>query len=251
MSDVLAYPVLAARAARLSLRTVDALFTALLLPVMIMLLFVYLFGGAIQTGDTPYVVYALPGVLVLCTAYGASMTAPAVTSDMTAGIIDRFRSMDVGGRALLAGHITAGAVRNLASVVLVVGAALLIGFRGDGGALGWLAALGVLIAFIVALSALSAAVGLLARSVEAAGGFTFAVLFLPYPSSAFVPVETMPGWLRGFAEHQPCTPVIEAVRALLTGAPAGSAPWIALTWCGGIFTASLALGSWLFHRRTR
>jgi ABC-2 type transport system permease protein len=240
---------MAGRSLRLSLRTPDALLTSLLLPIMLMLLFVYLFGGAIQTG-TRYVTYVVPGVLLLCAGFGAATTAASVSHDLAGGIIDRFRSLDVAGAAVLAGHVTASVARNLASTVLVLGVAFLIGFRPDAGPTDWLAAGGFLLLFILAISWLSAAVGVLARSPEAAGGFAFFMVFLPYPSSAFVPIDTMPSWIHGFANHQPVTPVIETLRGLLLDAPVGSSPWLALAWCGGILVASVALASVLFRRRT-
>jgi ABC-2 type transport system permease protein len=237
------------RSLRMARRNVDVLLTSLLLPVMLMLLFVYLFGGAIQTG-TRYVTYVVPGVLLLSAGFGASMTAVSVTTDMTGGIIDRFRSMDVAGASVLSGHVTASVVRNLASTVLVFAVAFLIGFRPSAGPLDWLAAVGVLVLFILAISWLSAAFGLLARSPEAAGGFSFLVMFLPYPSSAFVPIDTMPTWLHGFAANQPVTPVIETLRGLLLGLPVGTSPWKAVAWCLGILVASVAVSGLLFRRRT-
>jgi ABC-2 type transport system permease protein len=237
------------RSLRMARRNLDVLLTSLLLPVLLMLLFVYLFGGAIQTG-TRYVTYVVPGVLLLCAGFGASMTAVSVTTDMTGGIVDRFRSMDVAGASVLSGHVTASMVRNLASTVLVFAVAFLIGFRPDAGPLDWLAAVGVLLLFILAISWLAAAVGLLARSPEAAGGFSFLVMFLPYPSSAFVPIDTMPTWLHGFAANQPVTPVIETLRGLLLGLPVGTSPWKAVAWCLGILVASVAVSGLLFRRRT-
>lgn len=214
-----------------------------------MLLFVYLFGGAIQTG-TQYVTYVVPGVLLLWAGYGSSVPAVSVSSDLTGGIVDRFRSLDVGGAAVLAGHVVASVVRNAASTALVFGVAFLIGFRPSAGPGQWLATGGVLLVFVLALSWLSAAIGLLTRSPEAASGFTFFVMFLPYPSSAFVPVRTMPGWIHGFAEHQPVTPVIETIRGLLLGTPIGASGWQALAWCGGILAVSIAASGVLFGRRT-
>ncbi|MDG9705497.1 ABC transporter permease [Streptomyces sp. DH37] len=240
---------LAARCVRLSARNTDALLTSLMLPVMLMLVFVYLFGGAIDTG-TRYVTYVVPGVLVLCAGYGAAATAVGVSGDMAGGIVDRFRSLDVGGASFLAGHVAASAVRNAAATAVVLAVAFAIGFRPDAGAAGWVAATGLLAAYVLALSWLSAAVGLLARTPEAAGGFTFLALFLPYPSSAFVPVETMPGWLHGFAGNQPVTPLIESLRGLLLGQEVGGAPWQALAWCAGILAVSVAASGALFRRRT-
>jgi ABC-2 type transport system permease protein len=240
---------MAGRCVRLSMRQVDALVTSLLLPVLLMLIFVYLFGGAIETG-TDYVTYVVPGVILLCAGFGSSTTAVTVSQDMGGGIVDRLRSLDVGGPAVLAGHVAASVVRNAVSTVLVLAVALLIGFRPDAQPLEWLGVAGVLLAFVLAVSSLSAALGLLAGSAEAANGITFVVMFLPYASSAFVPVDTMPSWLQGFAEHQPVTPVIETLRALLLGGPVGSHAWTALAWCAAILVLSLAASSALFRRRT-
>jgi ABC-2 type transport system permease protein len=240
---------MAERSLRLSLRNLDALIAALALPVLLMLFFVYLLGGAIRTG-TEYITYVVPGVLLLCAGFGASLIAVGVSKDMTEGIIDRFQSMDVGGAAILAGHVVASVSRNLVSTVVVLGVALVIGFRPQAGVWEWLAAAGILVAFIVALSWLSAAVGLMARSPEAASAYTFVVIFLPYPSSAFVPIDTMPGWIQGVAEHQPLTPVVESVRGLLLDIPVGSHPAVALAWSVGILAASIALCSLIFRSRT-
>jgi ABC-2 type transport system permease protein len=247
VSDAL---TMSGRCLRLSRRNPEALLTSLMLPVMLLLLFVYLFGGAIQTG-TRYVTYVVPGLLLLCAGYGASITSVSVANDMTGGIIDRLRSLDVGGAAFLAGHVTASVARNAASTTLVLAVGLLIGFRPHADAFEWVAAAGVLLAFVLALSWLAAVIGLLARSPEGANAFTFFVMFLPYPSSAFVPVATMPSWIQGFAEHQPVTPVIETIRSLLLGTPAGSSPWQALAWCAALLTVSITLAGVLFRRRTR
>jgi len=238
------------RCVRLSRRNVEVLLTSLMLPVILMLLFVYLFGGALDTGG-PYVSYVVPGVLVLCAGFGSASTAVSVSQDMHGGIIDRFRSLDVSGAAVLAGQVTASLVRNVASTVLVFGVAFLIGFRSDAGPLGWLAAGGILLLFILTISALAALVGLLARTPEAANGFAFFLMFLPYASSAFVPIATMPTWLQGFSGHQPITPIIESVRGLLNGTPVGNAPLLAIVWCVGILAVSVALSGVAFSRRFR
>jgi ABC-2 type transport system permease protein len=240
---------MAARCLRLSRRNIEALMTSLTLPIMLMLLFVYLFGGAIHTG-TKYVTYVVPGVLLLCAGFGSSLTAVSVTQDMAGGIVDRFRSMDIGGAAVLGGHVVASVVRNFASTVLVFGVAFLIGFRPHASALDWLGVVGILLIFVAAFSWLATAFGVLAKSPEAASGFTFLMMFLPYPSSAFVPVNTMPSWIHGFARHQPTTPVIETIRGLLLGTPVGSSPWQALAWCAGILVVSVGLATVLFQRRT-
>ncbi len=247
MSDAL---TMSGRCLRLSRRNIEAVLTSLMLPILLMLLFVYLFGGAIETGTAEYVTYVVPGLLILCAGYGASVTAVSVSGDMAGGIVDRFRSLDVGGAAVLCGHVSASLVRNAASTALVLGVGVLVGFRPHAGALDWLAAAGILTLFVGALSWFAAVIGLLAKSPEGASAFTFFVMFLPYPSSAFVPIATMPGWIQGFAAHQPVTPVIETLRALLLGTPAGSSPWQALAWCGSIMAVSVALATVLFRRRT-
>jgi ABC-2 type transport system permease protein len=241
--------VMTVRCLRLTSRKLDALITAIVLPIILMLLFVYLFGGAIQTG-TDYVTYVVPGVLLLCAGFGASTTAVSVSEDMHGGIIDRFRSLDIGGLAVLTGQVVTSVIRNIISTVLVFGVAFLIGFRPEADALGWLAAGGILLLFMLAMSWFSAAIGLLAKSAEAANGFTFFVMFLPYASSAFVPINTMPSWLQGFARHQPVTPVTEAIRGFLLGTPTGDNAWIALVWCAAIIVVSCAACAALYRRRT-
>ncbi|MGW6785061.1 ABC transporter permease [Streptomyces sp. NPDC054987] len=241
---------LAGRSLRISRRSPDALIAALMLPVMLMLIFVYFFGGAIDTG-TEYVTYVVPGAMLLCAGFGAASTAVSVADDMRTGVIDRFRTLDIGGIPILAGHVAASVLRNLLSTTLVLAVALAIGFRPQAGPAAFLAAAGLLLAYITAISWLAAALGLLAKTPEAAGGFTFLMMFLPYPSSAFVPIDTMPSWLHGFAENQPLTPVIESLRALLLAQPAGSTPWTALAWCAGITAAAVTLAGVLFRGRTR
>jgi ABC-2 type transport system permease protein len=237
------------RCVRLSRRNMDALITALMLPIMLMLMFVYLFGGAINTG-TAYVTYVVPGVILLCAGFGSATTAVSVTQDMHNGIIDRFRSLDIGAWPLLTGHVVASAARNAVSSALVFGVALAIGFRPHASPSEWLAAIGLLLLFMLAVSWFAAMVGLLASSPEAANGFTFFVMFLPYASSAFVPINTMPSWLHGFSRHQPCTPVIESIRALLAGQPVGSDVPIAVAWCAGILAVSVVASTVAFPRRT-
>jgi ABC-2 type transport system permease protein len=240
---------MAGRSLRLSARSPDALLTALLLPVMLMVVFVYLFGGAIRIG-TAYVEYVAPGVLLLCAVTGASTTAVTVCQDMTGGIIDRFRSLDVPGTSVLAGHVTASLLRNIISTVLVIAVAFGLGFRPHASAAGLAAALGVLLLFVAAVSWLAAAFGLLVSAPEAASGAMFFLMFFCYASSAFVPVSTMPWWLRGFADHQPATPVTETIRGLLLRQPVGAHLGAALAWCGGILAVSVAVSAVLFRRRT-
>lgn len=244
------YLTMAARCARLTSREIDAAATSLFLPVMLMVTFVYLFGGAISTG-TRYITYVVPGVLLLCAGVGSATTAVTVCRDMTGGIIDRFRSMDVGSLPVLSGHVAASVARNAASTVLVFAVALGIGFRPHAGPAAWAAATGLLLLYVLALSWLATAVGLLVSSPEAANAFMFVPMIVTYASSAFVPVRTMPSWLHGFAGHQPATPVIETLRGLLLGTHVGASGWQAVAWCGGIAAVSVLLSAAAFRRRTR
>jgi ABC-2 type transport system permease protein len=237
------------RALRLSLRNVDGLISALLLPPMLMFMFVYFFGGAIHTGGS-YIDFVVPGVLLVCVGFGAGTTAVSVAHDLSSAIVDRLRSMDVRGESLIAGHVVASVVRNLASATLAVCFALAIGYRPQADVGHWLAAIAILTLFVVAISWLAAAIGIVVRSPEAAQGITFVISFLPYPSSAFVPVSTMPSWLQPFASHQPVNEVIVAIRALLAGGSPGSAAWAAIAWSVGIMLVSVALSGVLFSRRT-
>lgn len=246
------------RSLRLVRRDPDELLLAFVLPVMIMLLFVYVFGGAIAVG-TEYVTYATPGIILLCAGYGASNTAIAVEQDMSGGIMDRFRSMPVASATVLVGHVVASVVKNLVTTAVVLGVAYAIGFRADASPLEWLGAVGTIAAYVLAITCVATCIGVLVRSPAAAGGFGFVMLFLPYVSSAFVPPETMPSWLRGFAENQPLTPIIETVRGLLVGLGPDGAPVgdlgptaaLALGWCAGIVVVFLGAAAWAFARRRR
>lgn len=234
---------------RRMLRSPDALLMSLALPILLLVLFVYVFGGAIDTG-TEYLAYVVPGIVLLTASFGAAQTAVSVASDVQRGIVDRFRSMPMARSAVLVGHVLASVVRNLAGTAMVLAVAALMGFRPNGTVVEWIAAVGMLTLFVLMISAVSAALGMLAGDEQSAAGYTFLLLFLPYVSSAFVPPDTMPSWLRGFAEHQPVTPIIETVRGLLTGTPIGSSAAIAVAWCIGFTVLGLTAATVLFRRRT-
>jgi len=234
------------RSIRLSRRNLDLMIMAIVLPVLMMSLFVYVFGGAISSVQS-YVDYVVPGIIVLCTGYGATSTAMSVADDMKKGVVDRFRSMPISGFAVLTGHVTASVARNALATFAVVLVALLMGFRPSVSPVSWVLAMGLLLLYVVALSWLAAGFGVIARSVESASLLGFFMLFIPYLSSAFVPVETMPAFLRVISEHQPITPVIETVRALLNDQPADSG-WLALAWSGGLLVVAFLLAGWLFRR---
>lgn len=237
------------RAVRHTLRSRDTLLISMLLPVLIMLLFVYVFGGAIQV-DGPYIDYVIPGIILLCTGFGASITATAVATDLRTGAMDRFRTLPIFRQALLAGHVGEGVVRNIIAVAIVLTVGTILGFRSDTGFFAWLGALAIVLLFVHAITWIAVALGLLAQNPEAAGGFTYAIMFIPYISSAFVPTSSMPSWLRGFAEHQPATPVIDTLRNLLNGGAAGNA-LLAVLWSVGLAIVGYVCAAMLFARRAR
>jgi ABC-2 type transport system permease protein len=231
-----------------TLRTPDALIMAIALPTMLMLLFTYVFGGAIEQ-DGAYVDYVVPGIILLCAGFGAASVAVDVANDMTNGIIDRFRTMPVRASAVITGHVVASLLRNLLATGVVIGVALLLGFRPAADLVGWLAVIGVVAAYILAITYLFAAIGLAASNPEAANGYGFFLMFLPYVSSAFVPVETMPEWLRWVADNQPLTPIIETIRALLLGNDPGTDAAWALGWIALILAVGVVWSTVLFVRK--
>ncbi|MEV5030370.1 ABC transporter permease [Paenibacillus sp. LPE1-1-1.1] len=236
------------RSLRLSLRNTEALIMAIMLPIMLMLLFTYVFGGAIDPVGN-YVNYVVPGIILLCAGFGSSFTAVNVAEDMTNGIIDRFRTMPIHSMSVITGHVIASVARNLLATGLVIGVAYLVGFRPSANLWEWIAALGVITLFILAFTWLFATIGLASGNPTAASGYGFILLFLPYISSAFVPIETMPDWLRGVANHQPITPVIETIRRLLTGTPIQNSVWLAAVWCTAILLVSLVWCILVFRKK--
>ncbi|GMA96304.1 transport permease protein [Pseudolysinimonas kribbensis] len=222
---------------------------AIVLPTILMLLFTYVFGGAIQS-DGGYVDYVVPGIILLCAGYGAASTAVDVANDMTAGIIDRFRTMPMRASAVITGHVVASLLRNLVATAVVIGVGIAVGFRPEASLGGWIGVAGLVALYILVITFLFAAIGLAASSPDSANGYGFILMFLPYVSSAFVPVDTMPTWLRWIAEHQPLTPIIETIRGLLLGTGIhGTDSWWALGWCALILAAGVVWSGWLFRRK--
>ncbi|WP_239617645.1 ABC transporter permease [Cohnella mopanensis] len=236
------------RSLRLSMRNTEALLMAILLPVMLMLLFTYVFGGALDPSGN-YVNYVVPGIILLCAGFGSASTAVDVAHDMTNGIIDRFRTMPIRSLSVVTGHVVASLTRNLLATAVVIGVALSVGFRPSANALEWLAALGMIVLFILTFTWLFAAIGLMTGSPSAASGYGFILLFLPYLSSAFVQTNTMPSWLQGVANHQPITPVIESIRGLLTGTPIQDNAWWAIGWCSILLLISIVWCLIAFQRK--
>ncbi|KAA9149345.1 ABC transporter permease [Microbacterium lushaniae] len=242
--------VLTGRSLRHILRSPDTIITTAVTPIALMLLFVYVFGGAIDSGSQSYIDYMLPGILLITVASGIAYTAYRLFLDMQGGIFERFQSMPIARSAVLWGHVLTSLVANTISLVLVVGVALLMGFRSAAGVLEWLAVAGMLVLFTLALTWVAVIAGLSARTVDGASAFSYPLIFLPFISSAFVPTDTMPGPVRWFAENQPVTSIVNSMRDLFTQQPVGSDIWIALAWCLGILVVAFALAMRLYRRRT-
>ncbi|EGG36732.1 ABC transporter permease [Paenibacillus sp. HGF5] len=236
------------RSLRHSIRNAEAMITAMVLPIMLMLLFTYVFGGALDPSGQ-YVNYVVPGIILLCAGFGSSSTAVDVSQDMTNGIIDRFRTMPIQSLSVITGHVVASLARNMLATGVVIAVALLVGFRPSAGLMDWLLAIGLIALFIFAFTWLYAAIGLVAGSPAAASSYGFILLFLPYLSSAFVPTETMPAWLQGIASNQPITPVIESIRGLLTGGSIQDQIGWAIGWCLFILIGSMVWSMWTFKRK--
>jgi ABC-2 type transport system permease protein len=226
--------VMLERSLRHIFRSMDTIITVTIMPIAFMLLFVYVFGGAIQTGTTNYVNYLLPGIVLIAIASGVSYTAYRLFTDVQRGIFERFHSMPISRSTMLWGHVLTSLVSNAISVVVIILVALIMGFRSSAGILSWLAVVGILALFTLALTWVAAIAGLSAKSTDGATAFSYPIIFLPFISSAFVPTETMPSAVRAFAEHQPVTSIVEAIRALLSKGTVGNDIWIALGWCVGI-----------------
>jgi ABC-2 type transport system permease protein len=241
--------VLTGRTMRHVTRSFDTIITTAITPIAIMLLFVYVFGGAIDTGSVSYVNYMLPGILLITIASGISYTAFRLFTDMQGGIFERFQSMPIARSGVLWAHVVTSLVANLISLVVVVGVGLLMGFRSGAGVLAWLAVAGILVLFTLALTWLAVIPGLTAKSVDGASAFAYPLIFLPFISSAFVPTDTMPGPVRAFAEHQPVTSIVNAIRDLFTQQPVGTDIWTALAWCVGILVVAYIFATISYRRR--
>jgi ABC-2 type transport system permease protein len=241
--------VLTGRTLRHVTRSVDTIITTAITPIAIMLMFVYVFGGAIDTGPVPYIDYMLPGILLITIASGISYTAFRLFGDMESGIFERFQSMPIARSSVLWAHVLTSLAANGISLLVVVGVALLIGFRSGAGVLAWLAVAGILILFTLALTWLAVIPGLTAKTIEGASAFSYPLIFLPFLSSAFVPTDTMPGPVRAFAENQPVTPIVNTIRDLFAAQPVGDDIWIALAWCVGILIVAYIFAMVTYRRK--
>ncbi len=241
--------VMLGRSMRHITRSMDTIITVCLTPIAMMLLFVYVLGGAIQAGTDNYVNYLLPGILLMAIASGISYTAFRLFTDMQSGIFERFHSMPIARSAALWGHVLTSLISNAISVVVIILVALVMGFRSPAGVLPWLAVVGILALVILALTWIAVIPGLTAKSVDGASAFSYPLIFLPFISSAFVPTESMPGPVRAFAENQPVTSIVDAIRALLSNQPVGNDIWVALAWCVGILIVAYVFAMLIYKRK--
>jgi ABC-2 type transport system permease protein len=241
--------VLLKRSLRHILRSPDTIITTAITPIAMLLLFVYVFGGAIDVGGATYVNYLLPGILLITVASGIAYTAFRLFTDVSGGIFERFQSMPITRSAVLWSHVLTSVVANVTSLVLVVLVAVAMGFRSGAGVLAWLAVLGIMVLFTLALTWLAVIPGLTAKSVDGVSGFSYPLIFLPFISSAFVPTSGMPGPVRWFAQHQPVTSIVNTIRSLYAEQPVGNDGWIALAWCVGLLLVAYALAIRTYRRK--
>jgi ABC-2 type transport system permease protein len=243
---------MAKRSLRHIVRSIDTVITVVLMPIALLLLFVYVFGGAIghQTGSIKYVDFLTPGIIVMTIISGIAYAAFRLSTDMQKGIINRFRTMPVAPSSILGGQAASSTLSNLFSCLLVMVVAVAIGFRSHAGLLEWLLFAGLVALFTLATTWLAIFFGLLAKSAEGAGAFSYVLMLLIFISPSFVPTDSMTPLLRGFAQHQPMTPIVETMRSLLTSGTPGSSAWTALAWCVGILIASYTASLWIYKSKT-
>jgi len=241
--------VLTGRSLRHILRSPDTIITTAVTPVALMLLFVYVLGGAINVGSGSYIDYMLPGILLITIASGIAYTAYRLFMDLQGGIFERFQSMPIARSSALWAHVLTSMVANAISLVIVVGVALLMGFRTGTGVLGWLAVIGILILFTLALTWVAVIAGLSAKTVDGASAFSYPLIFLPFISSAFVSTDTMPAPVAWFAENQPVTSIVNSIRAIFAGQPVDNDIWVAMAWTVGILVVAYLFANRIYRRR--
>jgi len=243
--------VLTSRSLRHILRSPDTIITTAVTPIALMLLFVYVFSGAIDTGGAKgsYIDYMLPGILLITIASGIAYTAYRLFLDLQGGIFERFQSMPIARPSVLWAHVLTSLAANAVSVTIVIGVALLMGFRTGASPAAWLAVAGILILFTLALTWIAVIAGLSAKTVDGASAFSYPLIFLPFISSAFVPTDSMPAPVAWFAENQPVTSIVNTIRALFAQEPVGSDIWIALAWLVGILVVAYAVAIAIYRRK--
>lgn len=233
-----------------ALRNADTITTVVVMPIFIMVMFVYVFGKSINTGSVDYINYVVPGIVLMCLANGAAYAALRLNNDVTKGIINRFRTMPIAKASVLSGHVISATILNLVSAVIVVGVAWLMGFRSDASFASWLLAGGLLTLVTLSLSWLSMIFGLIAKGIEGASAFSYVLILLIFLSSAFAPTDGMQDVIRFIAEHQPITPVADTLRSLLTNNTLGDQALNAFIWCTGLLIASYTAAVAIYKHKT-
>ena len=242
--------VLTGRSLRHILRSPDTIITTAVTPVALMLLFTFVLGGAITTGTTgSYIDYLLPGILLITIASGIAYTSYRLFLDLQGGIFERFQSMPIARSSVLWAHVLTSLVANVVSVLVVIGVALILGFRTGASPLAWLGVLGIVVLFTLALTWVAIIAGLSAKTIDGASAFSYPLIFLPFISSAFVPTDSMPGPVAWFAENQPVTSIVNTLRALFAQQPVGAEIWIALAWLAGILIVAYGFSVVIYRRR--
>jgi ABC-2 type transport system permease protein len=234
-----------------TIRSLDTIITVAATPIALMLMFVYVFGSSFgkSSGPVDYINFITPGIVIMCVVSGIAYAALRLNNDMTKGMINRFRCMPIAPSSILGGHVVSSVLSNLFSVSLVMIVAFLVGFRSDAGIAEWLIFGGILLLFTLATTWLAVVFGLLAKSAEGAGAFSYILLLLIFVSSAFTPTDKMNSILRAFADNQPMTPIIETMRSLLLNGSAGESAWLAVAWCTGLLVASYLFALGIYNRK--
>ncbi len=240
--------VMFGRSMRHIFRSMDTIITVCITPIAMMLLFVYVFGGAIETGTGNYTNYLLPGIMLMAIGSGIGYVAYRLFTDKQRGIFERFHSMPIARSTVLWGHVLTSLISNAISVIVIILVSLLIGFRSSAGILDWLAVFGILTLFTLALTWVAIIAGLAAKTSDGAIAFSYPIIFLPFISSAFVPTDTMPSVVGAFAENQPVTPIVEAIRNLLSNQPVGNDIWVALAWCIAIIVVAYIFAMKIYRK---
>ena len=242
---------LTGRVLKHNFRSVDTIITVIAMPVLMMLAFVYIFGGAMNLGNIKYINYVVPGILVLCVMSAIAYTAYRINNDVTKGIFERFHSMPISKSAILGGHVLSSVIFNIVSIIAVLIVAFLLGFRPTGNVLDWLGVIFMLLLFTFAMTWIAVTFGLLAKNGETSGVFSYVLMILAFTSSALAPTATMGKGLAAFATYQPITPIVNCMRSLFMGENVGNNMWIAILWCLGITLLFYILAMRIYKRRIK
>lgn len=241
--------VMATRSLRHTIRSMDTIITVAAMPVAMMLMFVYVFGASFNTGPIKYIDFVVPAIIIMTIASGIAYAAVRLNMDLQKGIINRFRTMPLAPSSILGGHAVSSVLSNLFSVAVVIAVALLCGFRSSAGLAEWLICGGLIVLFTLATTWLAIVFGLMSKTTEGAGAFSYILLLMVFVSSGFTPTDKMSPALRAFADNQPITPIVETMRSLIVNGTAGPKVWIALAWCVGLLAVCYFAAIKIYKRK--